>query len=374
MSGESWREVKLGELATMKYGKMPKKAEMVDDGYPVFSGYRVVGYYPTYMYEEPMLVVVARGVGGTGDVKFSPPQSFITNLSIVLDVDSNQVDKHFLYYYLSNQNLKMLDSGSAQSQITINDLKHYKVRLPRLETQRRIVQILGSVDRKIALNEKINHTLEEMAQALYRSWLVDFEPFRDGAFDDSEMGPIPAGWRVVKLKEVIDVLDAKRVPLSKIERSKRKGRFPYYGATGVIDYVDDYLFDGVHVLVGEDGSVINENDNPYVQYVWGTFWVNNHAHVLKGKQGVTEELLYTFLKQVNIAPYITGAVQLKLNQANLNRIPFVLPTGSILDELGARLTSIFALVRKNKEENDTLTNLRQVLLPKLMSGEVVVRA
>jgi type I restriction enzyme, S subunit len=374
MSGESWREVKLGELATMKYGKMPKKAEMVDDGYPVFSGYRVVGYYPTYMYEEPMLVVVARGVGGTGDVKLSPPQSFITNLSIVLDVDSNQVDKHFLYYYLSNQNLKMLDSGSAQSQITINDLKHYKVRLPRLETQRRIVQILGSVDRKIALNEKINHTLEEMAQALYRSWLVDFEPFRDGAFDDSEMGPIPAGWRVVKLKEVIDVLDAKRVPLSKIERSKRKGRFPYYGATGVIDYVDDYLFDGVHVLVGEDGSVINENDNPYVQYVWGTFWVNNHAHVLKGKQGVTEELLYTFLKQVNIAPYITGAVQLKLNQANLNRIPFVLPTGSILDELGARLTSIFALVRKNKEENDTLTNLRQVLLPKLMSGEVVVRA
>ena len=95
-----------------------------------------------------------------------------------------------------------------------------------------------------------------------------------------------------------------------------KGLFPYHGATGVLDYVDDYLFEGIHVLLGEDGSVIKADSTPFTQYVWGKFWVNNHAHVLKGK-GISSELLFCFLNQVNIAPFVTGAVQPKLNQKNL---------------------------------------------------------
>ena len=89
-----------------------------------------------------------------------------------------------------------------------------------------------------------------------------------------------------------------------------------------MDHVDDYLFDGVHVLLGEDGSVIKEDGTPFTQYVWGRFWVNNHAHVLQGK-GISNELLLCFLKQANITPFVSGAVQLKLNQKNLKRIPFL---------------------------------------------------
>ena len=105
---------------------------------------------------------------------------------------------------------------------------------------------------------------------------------------------------------------------------------------------------------------------------WGKFWVNNHAHVLKGKSYISDEILYCFLKRVNIRPYITGAVQLKLNQGNLKRIPFILPPESICREIGRKLTEIFQLLKKNKKENITLSSLRDTLLPKLMSGEIRV--
>ncbi|MCH8474880.1 MAG: restriction endonuclease subunit S [Opitutales bacterium] len=90
-------------------------------------------------------------------------------------------------------------------------------------------------------------------------------------------------------------LDSKRVPLSKRQREKRQGSFPYYGATSVMDYIDDYLFDETLLLLGEDGSVLKEDGTPFLQYVWGKLWVNNHAHVLKGVSGVSTEELYLFL-------------------------------------------------------------------------------
>lgn len=139
---QEWTEMKLADLATMKYGKMPDKSRLGESGYPVFTGYKVAGYYPEYMYEEPQVVVVARGVGGTGDVKLSPPYAYITNLSIIIELNEAIADKHFLYYALSSLNLRRLDSGSAQSQITINDLKHLRLQIPALQEQREIARLL----------------------------------------------------------------------------------------------------------------------------------------------------------------------------------------------------------------------------------------
>lgn len=178
----------------------------------------------------------------------------------------------------------------------------------------------------------MNRTLEKMAQAIFKSWFIDFDPVRakvegrdpglpkeiadlfPDSFEDSELGPIPKGWKATKLKDAIDIHDSKRVPLNSRERAKRKGPYPYYGAAGIMDYVDDYLFEGIYVLVGEDGSVIDDKGHPITQYVWGQFWVNNHAHILTGKNGVTNEHLYLALKNTNIQPFVTGAVQPKVNQ------------------------------------------------------------
>lgn len=133
MIPKGWEVKELGDAVEFKYGKMPKKTEIVDEGYPIFSGYKITGYYKNFMFEEPQLIVVARGVGGTGDVKFSPPKCYLTNLSIAILLSNNYKIREYLYYYLKKSNLKMLDTGSAQSQITIANLSKFKIVNPSNE-------------------------------------------------------------------------------------------------------------------------------------------------------------------------------------------------------------------------------------------------
>ncbi|MFR5851533.1 MAG: restriction endonuclease subunit S, partial [Oscillospiraceae bacterium] len=159
----------LGSFSEMKYGKMPNKKMSSDKGkYPIFSGYRVVGYCDECNIGEQQLVVVARGVGGTGDVKLSPGACFLTNLSIAVLVDESVALKKYLYYYFLKNNLRYLDSGSAQSQITIGDLKNVEVPLPSIETQKKVVSILDVIDEKINNNVAINDNLADLLQTIYQ--------------------------------------------------------------------------------------------------------------------------------------------------------------------------------------------------------------
>ena len=258
------------------------------------------------------------------------------------------------------------------------------------DEQRAIAHILGTLDDKIALNWRMNQTLEEMARAIFQDWFVDFGPVRaklegrepylprelwdlfPDRLVDSELGEIPEGWGVGALGDVIEIHDSKRIPLNSRQRANRQGTYPYYGAAGVMDYVDDFLFEGVYVLMGEDGSVVNDEGYPVVQYVWGQFWVNNHAHVLRSRRGICLEHLYLFLKQVNIAPYITGAVQPKLSQTNLNAVEFLLPSLPVCGAFASQIGSLFQQMRNRSDESRALAAQRDVLLPKLVSGEVSV--
>jgi hypothetical protein len=126
----SWKKVQLGQICSFKYGQMPNKADLRDVGYPVFSGYGIVGASTKFHYETPQIIVVARGVGGTGDVKMSPPFCFLTNLSIAVLPNDPEVDKAFLYYRLAGPKLWDLRTGSAQAQITIERLRIYEIELP----------------------------------------------------------------------------------------------------------------------------------------------------------------------------------------------------------------------------------------------------
>lgn len=147
-----------GDFAKFRYGKMPKKSGIKENGkYPIYSGYRYVGYCDEYNMEANQLIIVARGVGGTGDVKLTREKCYLTNLSISAKIDSNVAIPQYLYYYFSIRNLRYLDSGSAQSQITISDLEKVKIPLPNLERQKRIVHYLSLIDKKISVNESINN-------------------------------------------------------------------------------------------------------------------------------------------------------------------------------------------------------------------------
>jgi type I restriction enzyme S subunit len=133
-------------------------------------------------------------------------------------------------------------------------------------------------------------------------------------------------WPKTPLGELVQNFDSRRVPLSSREREKRRGAYPYYGATGVMDHVDDFLFEGLHLLVAEDGSVERPDGKPFLQLVDGRFWVNNHAHVLRGTSDEDTKFLYYALSTVAIRPYMSGSVQAKLSQGNLNRMPTPYPS------------------------------------------------
>lgn len=281
--------------------------------------------------------------------------------------------------------LRARATGSTVLGIRQSELRKVELTFPPLAEQKRIGHILGTLDDKIELNRRMNATLEAMARALFQSWFVDFDPVRrnaDGSasrpedllfpdsFEDSALGNIPSGWSAAKLGEVIDIFDSMRVPLSNRQRETRQGPYPYHGAAAVMDHVDDFLFDGIYLLMGEDGSVVNNDGTPILQYVWGKFWVNNHAHVLRGKNGICTEHLKLLLKGVNISRFVTGAVQAKLNQGNLKQIDIVLPPNAVCNAFSDAIQPMFSQIRANTEESRTLASLRDTILTKLLSSDL----
>ena len=270
------------------------------------------------------------------------------------------------FYYLLKNNIDYIigmGSGSTFAEISGTQVKNLEFTVPPLDVQKKIAGVLGELDDKIELNNKINNNLEQQAQALFKSWFVDFEPFG---------GKMPDDWKIGAVDDIIELFDAQRIPLSSNQRENMEKIYPYYGATSLMDYVDNYIFDGKYLLLGEDGPVIDDKGFPILQYVWGKFWVNNHAHILQGKNGFNVESLYLFFKNKNIKGIVTGAVQPKINQANLRALPATIPSKTIMDKFNYTIKPLFDLIRKNREENIRLSAIRDTLLPKLMSGEIDV--
>ena len=310
--------------------------------------------------------IVIRGRPGVTDTEYA---FYVTRSDLVRDYAIGQ-----------------MTGTSGRQRVPPKSLAHLDVTVPPLAEQRAIAHVLGTLDDKIELNRRMNETLEAVARALFKSWFVDFDPVRakmEGRhtglpqdiadlFPDrlvnSEMGEIPVGWEAASLGTVIEIRDHKRIPLNRRQRAERQGSYPYYGAAGIMDYVNDYLFDGVCVLTGEDGSVVDAHGHPVVQYVWGKFWVNNHAHVLKGKRDISDEHLYLLLQRANITAFVTGAVQPKLNQKNLKAIPLVVPAGPACRAFSGLVGPLFARVRCNAEAGELLADLRDTLPPEAHFG------
>ena len=182
-----------------------------------------------------------------------------SNDVLVFQANEN-IDKGFLYYVLANDDFfaysMATSKGTKMPRGDKFSIMQYEVPNLNFETQHKIGVLLKSLDDKIELNNKINENLEQQAQAIFKSWFVDFEPFG---------GVMPDDWRMGTVSEIIELHDSKRVPLSGAERDKMEKIYPYYGATSKMDYVDNYLFDGVYLLLGEDGTVIDGEGFPILQ-------------------------------------------------------------------------------------------------------------
>ena len=286
------------------------------------------------------------------------------------------VDSQYLAFYLGQpfmkQYMESLAAGAAQAKLGIYKIEKIKVPLPKIEYQRRIASILSAYDNLIENNNRRIRLLEQMAENLYKEWFVRFR-FPGHEKVEMENG-LPKGWRYAKLEDVLSLKDSTRIPLSSIERSNMQKIYPYYGAASILDYVSDYLFDGVYLLLGEDGSVIDENGYPYIQYVWGKFWVNNHAHVIEKKGVYSVEFLYCMFKKMNIQSIVTGVAQPKISQGRLFNKKVIIPCDSIISLFDKQIQPIFAEIRQLTNQTANLTRQRDLLLPRLMSGKLEVNA
>lgn len=169
-------------------------------------------------------------------------------------------------------------------------------------------------------------------------------------------------WPSIQLGEVVELFDSRRIPLSSIERAKRPGPYPYYGAAQVFDYIDDFIFDGEYILVGEDGSVVREDGTPFVQYATGRFWVNNHAHVIRPRErSVDFWFLKSALEYSDIAGFVTGAAQPKLNQANMKRIPIPIPPENVQAKIGHVAWALGSLIENNTRRVQVLEGTAQAI-------------
>ncbi|MBR8748599.1 hypothetical protein IX317_000258 [Fusobacterium sp. DD29] len=169
---------------------------------------------------------------------------------------------------------------------------------------------------------------------------------------------------------IINLHDNQRIPLSSKTRNLMTKKYPYYGAASIMDYVENYIFDGTYLLLGEDGTVSDSNGYPILQYVYGKFWVNNHAHVISGKNGFSVEILYLLFKNINITSIITGAVQQKINQQNLKKLKILIPDKNSLENINKIIQPIFKYIRLINIENKRLQQIKKIILPKLLSGEI----
>ncbi|MCD8446771.1 restriction endonuclease subunit S [Tenacibaculum finnmarkense] len=249
--------------------------------------------------------------------------------------------------------------------------------------QKSIAKVLSDLDSKIAINNKINAALEAMAKTLYDYWFVQFDfPDKNGKpykssegkmiFNEDLKREIPVGWEVEELGSCIKIFDSLRIPMSRSEREKVKGDIPYYGATSIMGYVKDFIFNDEYILLAEDGSVMNEKGMPIVQFIWGKTWVNNHAHVIQANNKLHNEFIYQLVKMIPVVLIKTGSIQMKINQTNLNKYKVIAPPFKLVNEFSNQAIKIRKQLINNKKQNQKLSELRDWLLPMLMNGQVSV--
>ena len=292
--------------------------------------------------------------------------SVYNNGLIRIKVNTDKVLPRFLYYVISStgcQNyIQSIAFGtSTQPNMKIKDFLRYEFEYIEIPEQKKVVSLIHPIERKRIINEKIIDKIIEEAIALYKSWFITFERFD---------GIMPNTWREGTIEDIVELHDSKRKPLSGQERSNMRKIYPYYGATSQMDMVDDYLFDGIYLLLGEDGSVMDSAGFPILQYVSGKFWVNNHAHIMSGKNGFSVEQLYLLFSLTNVKGIVTGAVQQKISQGNLKKIHLIIPDRDILERFNEIIQPMFKRIRKLRSENERLDCIKDALLSEILERKI----
>ncbi len=335
---------KIGEICLIKRGRVIAKKILQENGkYPVYSSQTlnngILGFIDTYDFDGEFLTWTTDGAYA-GSVFYRNGRFSITNVCGLLQIIQDNILHKYLYYILQITAPLHVSSGMGNPKLMSAAMQQITIPIPPLEIQQEIVKIL---DAFTELNTELNTELKARKKQYeyYQNMLLDFKDIKQN-HKDAKMSAktyrlktllqtlAPKGVEFRKLGEVCEILDNRRIPIAKNKRNP--GIYPYYGANGIQDYIDSYIFDGDFVLVGEDGSVINKDNTPVVNWASGKIWVNNHAHVLQTKNELKLKFLYFYLQTIDVSYCVVGTPP-KINQENLKKITIPIPPLEIQQEI-----------------------------------------
>lgn len=352
-----WKEDVLGNVLEVKYGKDHKK--LADGQYPVYGSGGLMRYVDSKLYDGPSILIPRKGT--LNNIMFVESPFWTVDTMFWSIINTDKVDPKFLFYSICKRDFASMNVGSAVPSMTVNILNDIQISYPKnIADQRRIASILSSLDRKIELNNKINADLEEMAQAIFKNWFVDFEPFKDGKFVDSELGMIPEGWKVGCLGDLITI------KYGKDHKKLDDGTFPVYGSGGLMRFVNSWLYNGESVLIPRKGTLDN------IMYVCEKFWTVDTMFFSVPKMDYVMKYVYNYIKRFDFSKMNEGTSVPSNTAARLNKMPILIPTHEILEMYDETLCPIYNKRKMKDKESRILSLLRDSLLPRLMSGELEV--
>lgn len=285
---------------------------------------------------------------------------------------------HLIFSELVAAQVRRLETGSNYPAVNESDLRKVLVPNPDQDEQARIAEVLDTLDEAILKTEDILLKRQLAKQGLLHDLLSvglgangeirDIQKVEE--FKATEVGMIPSTWTVKSLDQIATNHDGKRIPLKQADRVKRQGPYPYYGASGVIDSIDDYLFDGTYVLLGEDGENVVSRNLPLAFVVTGKFWPNNHAHVYEPQPGIKAGFLVELLEACDFSGMVSGSAQPKLTQDALRRLRFAVPPPLEQELILKLIEAANEAIRAENQQLLKLNKMKSGLSADLLTGQV----
>lgn len=390
MSFNGWRDVTLSNVIefnpreSIKKGEISKKIAMekLDPFTRKISGYKKVGFTSGTKFRngDTLLARITPCLenGKTAQVTILEDNEvgFGSTEYIVMREKTNETINDFIYYLAISESfrniaIKSMTGTSGRQRAQKDVIESSTIKLPPIEEQKAIAKILSDLDNKIEVNNKINKRLEEMAQAIFKQWFVDFEfqneegnPYKSsgGEMVESELGIIPKVWEVAIFEEITTISSGKR-PIKKSKEKTDECSIPLIGAASIMGYANNVLYDENILIIGRVGT------HGVVQRVHYKSWPSDNTLVIKSK---FYEYVYQILNSIDYKGLNVGSTQPLITQTDIKNIKVILPRIELLNRFELLVGSLFGNVKINNIENQKLTKLRDILLPKLMSGEIRV--
>lgn len=356
---KGWEIKTLGDACYKASSNVSQNQLEKDDGkYPIYGASGFIKNVSFYHRDKPYLSIVKDGSGVGRVNKMEAYSSIIGTLQYIIPKDN--VDLDYLYYSLICVDFKKYVAGAAIPHIYFKDYQNEPFLWMPFPEQKRIVAILdeafAAIDKAKANTERNLQNAKEL-----------FESNVQNIFANNN-------WNKKPIAEVCENLDGKRIPVT--ENKRKKGDVPYYGASGIVDYVEEYIFDEDLLLVSEDGANLLMRTYPIAFSINGKTWVNNHAHVLRFKNLASQRLVEYYLNSIRLDKYVSGMAQPKLNQKMLNSIPVPYPDNlSLHEKVVKQLNRLYEKTRKLETtyqvKLDDLDELKKSILQKAFNGELI---